>query len=107
MSKLTIFYKNANGDTFSLEIKRTLKLEKWLTQHPSDIYYLKTKEKDTYKIMRAAECLPALPKITATDEPMCELIFISGKDLANFLKQYKCSEYYLQLDQRVFVMQRV
>lgn len=57
--------------------------------------------------MRVAKCPPAPPKITATDEPMSELTFISVNELANFLKQYKCCEYYLQLDQRVFVMQRV
>lgn len=104
MSELTIFYKDADGDTFSLEVETNHDLQKWLTQHPSDIYYLK-QEKDTYKIMRVAKCPPALPKIIATDEPMSELTFGSGNELFLFFKQYKCCEYYLQLDQRVFVIQ--
>lgn len=106
MSELTIFYKDADPDNFSLEIKQISELEKWLTEHPSDIYYLK-QEKDTYKIMRVAKCPLATPKITATNEQMSELTFISGNELADFLKQYKCCEYYLAIDQRVFVIQRI
>ena len=67
MSELTILYKDTDGDTFSLEIKQIAELEKWITQHPSDIYYLK-QEKTTYKILRVAKCPLATPKITATNE---------------------------------------
>lgn len=35
MSELTIFLKSADEDTFSLEIKQSFELEKWLTQHLS------------------------------------------------------------------------
>lgn len=106
MSELTILYKDTDGDTFSLEIKQISELEKWITQHPSDIYYLK-QEKNTYKILRVAKYPLATPKITATNEQMSELTFISGNEIADFLEQYKCCEYYLAIDQRVFVIKSV
>lgn len=105
MTELIIFYKDADQDILSLEIRQTSELEKWITEHPSLIYYLKH-GRDIYKLTRAANSPPSQPIITATNKAMSELTFTSGNNLANFLKQYKCSEYYLQIDQRVFVIHR-
>lgn len=107
MSKLTIFYKDADGDSFSLEINQNFELEKQITQHPFDFYDFTTKEKDTYKIMRVAKCPLATLSVTTTNEQMSELTFINENELANFFQQYNYCEYYLEIAQRVFVVKPI